>query len=94
MDFKKILKVITTIVALAALAAAAYVAVKKLMAKDEPEYFDDNDFFECDNEIEIIEVNKDDAKVEAEAPAEEKAEEAPKKKKPAPKKKAAPKKAE
>ena len=54
MDFKKILKVISAIVALAAIAAAVYLAVKKLTAKKEPEYFDDNDFFECDNEIEIV----------------------------------------
>ena len=91
MDFKKILKIITTIAALAALAAAAYIAIKKLVAKDEPEYFDDNDFFECDNEIEIIEVKDEEAKVEA--PAEEEPKKAPKKKT-APKKKAAPKKAE
>ena len=40
MDFKKILKVVSAIAALVALAAAAYVAIKKLTAKDEPEYFD------------------------------------------------------
>ena len=56
MDFKKILKVVSAIAALVAPAAAAYVAIKKLTAKDEPEYFDDNDFFECDNEIEVVEV--------------------------------------
>ena len=66
MDFKKILKVVSAIAALVALAAAAYVAIKKLTAKDEPEYFDDNDFFECDNEIEVVEV-----KDEPEQPAEE-----------------------
>ena len=49
----------------------------KLTDKKEPEYFDDNDFFECDNEIEIIEVKKEEAEVE-EAPAKE---ETPKKKK-------------
>ena len=38
MDFKKILKVVSAIAALVALAAAAYVAIKKLTAKDEPEY--------------------------------------------------------
>ena len=54
MDFKKILKVIGVIVAIAGLAAAAYVAIQKLTAKKEPEYFDDNDFFECDNDIEIV----------------------------------------
>ena len=81
MDFKKIAKIIACIAALCAIAAAAYFAIKKLTAKDEPEYFDDNDFFECDNELEIIEVAN-------EAPAEEPKEE----KKPAPIKKAAPKK--
>ncbi len=80
MDFKKILKVISAIVALAAIAAAIYMAVKKLTAKKEPEYFDDNDFFECDNEIEIVEAKAEEAVAE-EAPAEEApAEEAPKKK--------------
>ncbi len=87
MDFKKILKVISAIVALAAIAAAVYVAVKKLTGKKEPEYFDDNDFFECDNEIEIVEAKSEETVVE-EAPVEE---EAPKKK---PAKKAAKKKAE
>ncbi len=86
MDFKKILKVISAIVALAAIAAAVYVAVKKLTGKKEPEYFDDNDFFECDNEIEIVEAKSEETVVE-EAPVEE----APKKK---PAKKAAKKKAE
>lgn len=76
MDFKKILKVISAIVALAAIAAAVYVAVKKLTGKKEPEYFDDNDFFECDNEIEIVEAKSEETVVE-EAPVEE---EAPKKK--------------
>lgn len=81
MDFKKILKVISAIVALAAIAAAVYVAVKKLTGKKEPEYFDDNDFFECDNEIEIVEAKSEETVVE----------EAPKKK---PAKKDAKKKAE
>ena len=59
--------------------------VQKLTDKKEPEYFDDNDFFECDDDLEIIDVTE-------EAPAvEEAVEEAPAKK--APKKKA-PKKAE
>lgn len=71
MDLKKILKVISAIVALVAVAGAIYVAVKKLTDKKEPEYFDDNDFFECDNEIEIVEAKKEDTVVE-EAPAEEK----------------------
>lgn len=88
MDFKKIFKIISVIVALVGLAAAAYVAIQKLTAKKEPEYFDDNEFFECDNDIEIVEVKDEEAVVE-EAPVEE----APKKKA-APKKKKAAKKAE
>lgn len=75
MDFKKILKVISAIVALAAVAAAIYMAVKKFTGKKEPEYFDDNDFFECDNDLEIVEASSEKTNVE-EAPAEE----APKKK--------------
>ena len=73
MNFKKIIKVISVIAALVAVAAAVYVAVQKLTAKKQPEYFDDNDFFECDNEIEIVEV-------ENEPEAEEAAKEEPKKK--------------
>ena len=58
MDFlKKLLKVVSAIVAIAAVAAAVYLAIQKLTAPKEPEYFDDNDFFECDNDIEIIEAN-------------------------------------
>ena len=68
MDFKKIAKIIAVIAALCALAAAAYFAVKKLTGKEKPEYFDDNDFFECDNDLEIVEVKDEDV------PAEEKAE--------------------
>jgi len=83
MNLNKIFKIIGAIVAIAGIAAAVYIAVKKLTDKKEPEYFDDNDFFECDNELEIIEVKKEETEVE-EAPAEE----APKKKK-APAKKAA-----
>ncbi|MBQ9517757.1 MAG: hypothetical protein IJR60_06730 [Eubacterium sp.] len=56
MTFKKICKIIAIIAAICALAAAAYYAVKKLTDKDEPEYFDDNDFFECNNDLEIVEV--------------------------------------
>lgn len=77
MKLDKILKIIGAIVAIAGIIAAVYVAIQKLTDKKEPEYFDDNDFFECDNEIEIIEVKKEKAEVE-EAPAKE---EAPKKKK-------------
>lgn len=73
MNFKKIIKVISVIAALVAVAAAVYVAVQKLTAKKQPEYFDDNDFFECDNEIEIVEV-------ENEPESEEAAKEEPKKK--------------
>lgn len=83
MKLDKILKIIGAIVAIAGIIAAVYVAIQKLTDKKEPEYFDDNDFFECDNEIEIIEVKKEETEVE-EAPVEE---EAPKKKK-APAKKA------
>ena len=73
----KILKIVGVIVAIAGVAAAVYFAVKKLTAKKEPEYFDDNDFFECDNDLEIIEVAKEEeAAAEEEAPAEEAAEEA------------------
>lgn len=75
MDFKKVLKVISAIVAIVGVAAAVYLAIQKLTAKKDPEYFDDNDFFECDNEIEIVEAKKEDTVVE-EAPAEK----APKKK--------------
>lgn len=88
MNINKILKVIGAIVAVAGLAAAVYLAIKKLTDKKEPEYFDDNDFFECDNELEIIDVTDEEPQIE-EAPAEEKA---PKKKKAA--KKAADKAAE
>lgn len=77
MKLSKILKVIGVLVAIAGLFAAAYFAVKKIMDRQEPEYFDDNDFFECDNDLEIIEVGNDEPAEEA--PAEEKA--APKKKK-------------
>ncbi len=54
---------------------------KSLQLIEEPEYFDDNDFFECDNEIEIVEAK-------AEEP-----EEAPKEEKKTSAKKSAPKKA-
>ena len=75
MDFKKVLKVISAIVAIVGVAAAVYLAIQKLTAKKDPEYFDDNDFFECDNEIEIVEAKKEDTVVEDAL-----AEEAPKKK--------------
>ena len=64
-------------------AAAVVLAVKKLTGgSKEPEYFDDNEFFECDNEIEIVEAKAEETVVE-EAPAKEAA---PKKKAPAKKK--------
>ena len=86
MNIKKILQVIGAIVAIAGIFAAVYLAVKKLTDKKEPEYFDDNDFFECDNEIEIVEVNED--------PVEEAAQEEKKPAKKAPAKKKAAKKAD
>lgn len=86
MDFKKLLKVISAIVALAAVAAAIYVAVKKFTDSKKPEYFDDNDFFECDNEIEIVEAKKEDTAVEeAEKPEKKPAAKKGAKKKAAPK---------
>lgn len=78
MTLSKIFKIIGVIVAIAGIAAAVYFAVKKLTGKKEPEYFDDNDFFECDNDLEIIEVaGEEEAPAEEETPAEEAAEEAP-----------------
>lgn len=77
MNFKKIVKIISAIVAIAGIIAAVYLAITKLTAKKEPEYFDDNDFFECDNEIEIVEVKEEEATVEE--PKEE-PQKAPKKK--------------
>ena len=59
MKFKKFVKVISVIAAIVALAAAAYVAIQKLTAKKIPEYFDDNDFFECDNDIEIVDATEE-----------------------------------
>ena len=75
MNLNKILKIIGAIVAIAGIAAAIYIAVKKLTDKKEPEYFDDNDFFECDNDLEIIDVTNEAPEIE-EAPVKE----APKKK--------------
>lgn len=80
MKIKKIFKIIGGIVAIAGVIAAIYLAIQKLTDKKEPEYFNDDDFFECDNDLEIIEVDKNAAKEEA--PAEEAKEEAaPKKEK-------------
>ncbi len=59
MNLNKILKIIGAIVAVAGIAVAIYFAVKKFTDKKEPEYFDDNDFFECDNDLEIIDVTEE-----------------------------------
>lgn len=85
-NFKKIVKILAVITAIVAAAAGVYLAVKKLTEKKTPEYFDDNDFFECDNEIEIVEVNEE--------PVEEAAQEEKKPAKKAPAKKKAAKKAD
>ena len=77
----KFLKIIGAIVALAGIAAAIYFAVQKLTDKKEPEYFDDNDFFECDDDLEIIDVTEEAPAVEA-AVVEAPAKKAPKKKAP------------
>lgn len=65
MKLDKILKIIGAIVALVGIAVAVYFAVKKFAGKKEPEYFDDCDFFECDNELEIIEVDEETKEEEA-----------------------------
>ena len=85
-NFKKIVKILAVITAIVAAAAGVYLAVKKLTEKKTPEYFDDNDFFECDNEIEIVEVNEE--------PVEEAAQEEKEPAKKAPAKKKAAKKAD
>ena len=82
MNLGKILKAIGAIVAIAGVIAAVYFAIQKLTDKKEPEYFNDDDFFECDNDLKIIEVESEPAAEE------EKKEEAPKAKKAAPKKSA------
>lgn len=86
MNFKKLLKVISAIVAIAGVIAAVYIAVQKLLARKEPEYFDDNDFFECDNEIEIVEAKAEEPKEEKSAPAKKSAPKKTAKKAPAKKK--------
>lgn len=58
MNIKKIIKIIAVIATICALAAGAYIAFKKLTGTKKPEYFDDNDFFECDNELDIVEVRQ------------------------------------
>lgn len=75
MNINKILKVIGAIVAIAGAVAAVYFLIQKLTDKKEPEYFNDDDFFECSNDLEIIEVEE-----EKEEPVKEEAA-APKKKK-------------
>lgn len=77
MNISKILKVIGAIVAIAGTVAAVYFLIQKLTDKKEPEYFNDDDFFECSNDLEIIEVEEE--KKEEEEPVKEAA--APKKKK-------------
>ena len=54
MKISKIFKIIGGIVAVAGVIAAIYLAIQKLTDKKEPEYFNDDDFFECDNDLEII----------------------------------------
>lgn len=71
MKLDKILKIIGAIVALVGIAVAVYFAVKKFTGKKEPEYFDDCDFFECDNELEIIEVDEETKEEEEEAAPED-----------------------
>ena len=59
MNINKILKVIGAIVAIAGAVAAVYFLIQKLTDKKEPEYFNDDDFFECSNDLEIIEVEEE-----------------------------------
>lgn len=80
MNISKILKVIGAIVAIAGAVAGIYLLIQKLTDKKEPEYFNDDDFFECSNDIEVIEV-EDEKKDEAKEEPEKKAAAAPKKKK-------------
>lgn len=69
MNLKKIAKIVAAIAALAAIGAAVYFLVKKLFPKKEVQYFDDSDFFECDDDLcEVIECENEQP---AEAPAEE-----------------------
>ncbi|MCC8016037.1 MAG: hypothetical protein LIO43_01270, partial [Clostridiales bacterium] len=69
---KKILQIIGAIAAIAGVISAVYIAIQKLTGKKEPEYFDDNDFFECDNDLEIIEVDGKSENSENNTEAEEK----------------------
>ena len=86
MNFKKFLKVVSAIVAIVGVIAGIYVVIQKLTAHKEPEYFDDNDFFECDNEIEIVEAKAEEPKEEKKAPAKKSAPKKAAKKAPAKKK--------
>lgn len=79
MNISKILKVIGAVVAIAGAVAAVYFLIQKLTDKKEPEYFNDDDFFECSNDLEIIEVEDEKKEEEKEEPVKEAA--APKKKK-------------
>ena len=80
-NFKKIVKILAVIAAIVAAAAGIYLAVKKLTEKKTPEYFDDNDFFECDNEIEIVEVEEEPAEEAVQEEAKKPAKKASSKKK-------------
>ncbi len=91
MNLKKIAKIVAAIAALAAIGAAVYFLVKKLFPKKEVQYFDDSDFFECDDDVcEVIEC--DNEQPAEEAPAAEEAKGTAKAAKSAPKKKTAAKK--
>ena len=99
MNLKKIAKIVAAIAALAAIGAAVYFLVKKLFPKKEVQYFDDSDFFECDDDVcEVIECDNEQPAEEAaptakeEAPAAEEAKGTAKAAKSAPKKKTAAKK--
>lgn len=61
MNFKKALKVISVVVAIAGVAVAVYFAIQKLTGTKKVEYFDDNEFFECDNDLEIVESAAEEA---------------------------------
>lgn len=72
MNFKTVLKVISAIVALAGVAVAVYFAIQKLTGTKEAEYFDDNEFFECDNDLEIVETDAEETVVDDAKEAEKK----------------------
>lgn len=54
MKLDKILKVIAAVVAIIGILVAIYFVIKKFAKKPEPEYFEENDFFECDNDLEFL----------------------------------------